>query len=105
MPLIIKGDMPKGCCWGGEHPGFCQFSPICDAFANKTSLRSVFNKRLKTCPIIGEIPDIHGRLGDLDKLQKKVEDCAFVPEQSKTMYMMAVEKEIRDAPTLVEATE
>ena len=55
MALIIKGDMPKGKCWwhdenGEEHE--CQFFPCYE----------------NDCPILGEIPDEHGRLVEADEI-------------------------------------
>ena len=66
MALIIWGDLPKDCYE-------CKFvlnhritnCPLDypDGDAN-TWLRA--NSRHPNCPMIGEIPDEHGRLGDLD---------------------------------------
>lgn len=57
MAIVIKGEMPKGKCWwhdeqGKEHE--CQFFPC--------------TRDADNCPIIGEIPDKHGRLIDADAL-------------------------------------
>ena len=61
MALIIKGDMPKACAWYDEEGhcircfnyGACPYEKI-----------DCFPKRPPRCPIIGEIPDEHGRLKD-----------------------------------------
>ena len=76
MALIIKGDMPT-CC------DRCFYSSRCFVYSqtvqkllvsNHEQLFDVFGEvRLKDCPILGEIPDEHGRLVDADKFRKEVE--------------------------------
>lgn len=63
MALIIKGDMPKACNWfddNGKHR-FCKVNAFCDCRIYTK------DKRPSDCPILGEIPDEHGKLIDADK--------------------------------------
>ena len=93
MALIIKGDMPKACNWfdeNGKHR-FCKVNAFCDC---RIYARG---KRPSDCPIIGEIPNEHGRLVDADIL------LADHPKTANWDYMV-LECIIRNAPTVVEAT-
>ena len=71
---VVRMEMPQGCwdcpCVNGEY-GYCQADkeerqiedPVC---ARKS------NGRPSWCPIICQLPEGHGRLGDLDRLAKMV---------------------------------
>lgn len=106
MALIIKADMPKGCGWDCDlwSEGLC--APL---------QKSVDEHTIDSdCPIIGEIPDKHGRLIDADALLPK---SGYDPMMFKhkydgdhrTQYDTLMGYEIlgivEDAPTIVEATE
>lgn len=72
MALIIKGDMPKACNWfdeNGKHR-FCKVNAFCDC---RIYTRG---ERPSDCPILGEIPDKHGRLVDLDAFLEARENMA-----------------------------
>ena len=102
MAIVIDAPMPKGKCWweenGVEHE--CHLFPCWGNADN--------------CPIIGEIPDSHGRLIDADALLPK---SGYDPMMFKhkydgdhrTQYDTLMGYEIlgivEDAPTIVEATE
>ena len=65
MAVILDMEMPKGKCWwhdenGKEHE--CQLFP-CGVGCFDSDFRE------KSCLIIGEIPDKHGRLIDADKME------------------------------------
>lgn len=107
MALIIKGEMPKACSACKSVQRY-RYSDECE-YLRKPIAR---NGRLKDCPILGEIPDEHGRLKDesviienmgnafeklfpLDGKHKQtiVSDC-------HVEFMRAVFK----APTIIDAT-
>lgn len=93
MALIIRGDMPKACNWfddSGKHR-FCKVNAFCDC---RIYTR---DKRPSDCPILGEIPDEHGRLVDGDKLLAD-------HNPNENWDYMVLECIIRNAPTVVEAT-
>ena len=90
MALIVDAQMPKNClsCPSKEH---------CLAFG-----KLHFNERLKmldecrradNCPIIGEIPDSHGRLIDATELEAS--DVILIGEDAWNM--------VHNAPTVLEA--
>lgn len=96
MALIIDAPIPKNClsCPSKEH---------CLAFG-----KVHFNERLKmldecrradNCPIIGEIPDKHGRLIDADKLIHAFDYRTDLPSGYDIYTAIA------EAETIVEATE
>ena len=108
MALIIKGDMPKGCNWfdeNGKHR-FCKVNAFCDC--------EIYTRgeRPSDCPILGEMPDVHGRLKDESVIIQKAEDafCKLFPIDGKNKQEIASEfhkaflKAVFDAPTVVEAT-
>lgn len=107
MALIIDAPMPKNClsCPSKEH---------CLAFG-----KLHFNERLKmldecrradNCPIIGEIPDSHGRIIDADAEIAKLE--AFMKVLNKETEIGGrqyhecdcVLHYLTDAPVIVEAS-
>lgn len=108
MALIIKGKMPTKC-------GECRFCnkfcdcPVCIAIPMKVEADEIFPKG---CPIIGEIPDEHGRLIDADALLPKsgYDPMMFQHKYDgdhRTQYDTLMGYEIlgivEDAPTIVEA--
>ena len=80
MALIIKADMPKACNWfdeNGKHH-FCKVNAFCDC---RIYTR---DKRPSDCPILGEIPEKHGRLIDADKLAEEFDGHGvFMEEEVK----------------------
>lgn len=98
MALIIKGDMPT-CC------GFCCecLGGGSDAYYCNRAKRQIsevvlpYDKRMEWCPIIGEIPDSHGRLVDADKLAKEFDGHGLFIEEE-------VKKIIDFFPAVVEAS-
>ena len=96
MAIVIKGEMPKGRCWwhdeqGKEHE--CQFFPC--------------TRDADNCPIIGEIPDKHGRLIDADKLKQVMDDATENDKDNpfcKMMYSYVIQV-LAKSPTVLEATE
>lgn len=123
MALIIKAQMPKGCEWTDKASrtgmGYCPFKDKCMAYREELSKQYTINAHPidyipSDCPIIGEIPDRHGRLIDADALLPK---SGYDPMMFKhkydgdhrTQYDTLMGYEIlgivEDAPTIVEATE
>ena len=71
MALIIKAQMPKGCEWTDKTSrtgmGYCPLKDRCMAYREELSKQYTINAHPidyipSDCPIIGEIPDKHGRL-------------------------------------------
>ena len=104
MAVIIRGKKPETCdkCWN---------RPSCDAYfqqvermkqSENEQVFDVFGEtRLKSCPIVGELPENHGRIVDLDK----VLDWLINEKRVFSMAMSAeVDKALSDAPVILEAT-
>ncbi len=97
MALIIDAEIPHSCfdcpCLYREVDGryFCRHS---DGL-----LYPLYYPMTDGCPILGEIPDKHGRLGDLDALERKVIEEADYPSYE---WCTAIDQ-IRNAPTILEA--
>ena len=73
MALIIKGDMPKACNWfdeNGKHR-FCKVNAFCDC--------EIYTRgeRPSDCPIIGEIPDEHGDLIDIQAVEERAKAIQY----------------------------
>ena len=109
MALIIKADMPTmGCtmCFAkrySEEP----FFNICKITSSEITEHVCDFSRPSDCPILGEIPDEHGRLGDLDELSDKLTGKGITRLLlSKKSYITVgdVRTIIDDAPTVVEAS-
>ena len=97
MALIIKGDMPKACNWfdeNGKHR-FCKINAFCDCRIYSRG------KRPSDCPILGEIPDKHGRLIDANVAYDKIAE----QEGGNYVDMDAVDLGLQETPTILEATE
>lgn len=105
MALIIKGDMPTCCglCWeclgGGADAYYCN-----RAKRQISEVVPPYDKRMEWCPIIGEIPDKHGRLVDADAFKKSLIEARYTdnPNKEKT-YNKALDI-LFDAPTVLEAS-
>ena len=75
---VVRMEMPKGCwdcpCVNGEY-GYCQ------ADKEERQIEDP-NERPSWCPIICQLPEGHGRLGDLDELAKMA-DAARIEAMQK----------------------
>ena len=112
MALIIKGDMPtgKGCDGCEFQTSRCEQMDACTCYLFGGVIHNFHNERHKDCPIIGEIPDRHGRLINADKLADEYMRYLMVCFSSMQMstaneLVNAVKEAIKIAPTIVEATE
>lgn len=78
MSVVVRMEMPKGCwdcsCVNGEY-GYCQ------ADKEERQIEDP-NERPSWCPIICQLPEGHGRLGDLDELAKMA-DAARIEAMQK----------------------
>ena len=90
MALIVKGNMPRECC---ECDYRCGINII--AWTMKSSGRH------PSCPIIGEIPDEHGRLVSLDKLKESFNQKIFV---EGSITVRDITDLLDNAPVVVEAS-
>lgn len=102
MALIIEGDMPTKCCLGN-----CPIHESCNKYD------SLADTRPFDCPILGEIPDEHGRLIDADALIKRNRESKGILEEFKgdpTLVKVGYKsviweiKDLENAPTIVEAS-
>ena len=99
MALIVNESMPKACVWYDEEGhcircfnyGVCRYEKI-----------DCFPKRPPRCPILGEIPDVHGRLLDADLL--KAELIKHGHPDTREWYYAEVDLFINECPTVVEAS-
>ena len=94
MALIIKADMPKGCGWDCDlwSEGLC--APL---------QKSVDEHTIDSdCPIIGEIPDKHGDLVDVQAIEERAKEIQY--ERGIT-YKEALLLAFDGASVIVEATE
>lgn len=75
MALIIKAQMPKGCEWTDNTSrtgmGYCPLKERCMVYREQLSKQYTINAHPidfipSGCPIIGEIPDEHGDLVQLN---------------------------------------
>ena len=92
MAIIVKADMP-GCCGYG-----CDLwnEGICVPLQKVVDLHA----RDNDCPILGEIPDEHGRLIDADVIGNWLRE-QHVFSMSTTCKIDSI---IKDAPTVIEAS-
>lgn len=98
MALVYKGEMPSCCavccdCNSAEDGNFCNRTG--NRLRNDWQLYRPLN-----CPIIGELPDKHGRIVDLDKVLNWLinEDRRF------SMAMSAkIDNALKNAPVILEA--
>ena len=90
MALISEGDMPTKCCLGG-----CPIHESCNKYD------SLADTRPSNCPILGEIPDKHGRLIDANVAYDKIAE----QEGGNYVDMDAVDLGLQETPTILEATE
>ena len=86
---VVRMEMPNGCldcpCVNGEY-GYCQVDKEERQIGDP-------NERPSWCPILCQLPEGHGRLGDLDELAAGCD----------SPYWCRWLSEIEDAPTIVPA--
>ena len=90
MALIIKWDMPKSC-------SVCPIvdNNMCDVWYNHNWTEG----RPSTCPILGEFPDVHGRLIDADALP-----IVGITDYKMEGHTVVEYEDLLNAPTVVEAS-
>lgn len=92
---VVRMEMPKSC----RSCPLCHFvgsSPVCSIRIYPLDTVSRFfyaDERPSKCPILCQLPEGHGRLGDLDELAAGCDDP----------YWCRWLSEIEDAPTIVPA--
>lgn len=102
MALIIKGDMPTCCglcceCLGGGSDAY-----YCNRAKRQISeVVPPYDKRMEWCPILGEIPDNHGRLKDYDKIKEVLTKNFNVNADSLVYYILGL---IDETDTVAEAS-
>ena len=88
MALIIKGDMPKGCeeCRFHAKRAYSNYGYVHFCYAQEMAEKDKTDELMKRCPILGEIPDEHGRLVNIapivEKLEEMIEQTARQAEKS-----------------------
>ena len=113
MALIIKGDMPKvGCEWtdNTSRTGmrYCPFKDVCKAYRNEVSKQYTINAHPidyfpVDCPILGEIPDVHGDLIDRQAVLVSIDEA--ITERDRMIGTHdVIEGIVENAPTVVEAS-
>ena len=98
----MKGKMPKGTgCDGCRfQTSTCEQLDACTCYLFEGTVHNFHNERNKDCPIVGEIPDKHGRLVDADFIISCLEE---IKDQFPQTYKII--KGILDrTPTILEAT-
>ena len=111
MALIIKGEMPKGSgCDGCEfQTSRCEQLDACTCHLFDGVINNFHNERHKDCPIIGEIPDEHGRLIDADKMARQFNYYAEVCRKRKASVLEEAwetsARHINEADTVIPASE
>ena len=99
MSILIRGmEMPKNCA-GCEFHGRMDDPIVAQHWCKKTgeNILTPYNGRGKDCPL-GEFPEQHGRLGDLDRLEQMFADMPFYSAEDAAQI-------IRLAPTIIPASE
>jgi len=99
MSDLIKGmKMPFTCLTCDFHKCAGGVGDFCSLTKRK---QFRFKNRPKDCPII-EVPEPHGRLGDLDALQKQIDIARNYGMIGKTAHYK-LQKMIKEAPTIIQA--
>lgn len=101
MALIIEGERPKGNCWwhddnGNEHE--CIFFP-CHAY------ETIGSDNMTHCPIVGEIPDKHGRFVDVDTVIRQLRKYGDAPIKRNNFEIADLLESIAETDTVLEASE
>lgn len=103
MSVLIKGmEMPKKC-------DKCKISLFCLAASKPAIPMQIWMKtRPDWCPLI-EVPEPHGRLGDLDELHNHLNEWYLTHEhgfsETEKIYIRAMLSGVKDSPTVIPANE
>ena len=101
MALIIKGNMPTFCerlTEDGNNMEYCRFACICESHNISTMAIP------SDCPILGEMPDKHGRLKDESVIMDKIQTLLKERSWMYASHAQEIIDIIMDAPTVVEAS-
>ena len=107
--VVVRMEMPSGChdCKLRSMVGNCPI-PMFDGYDEKKiwTLEECF-QRPPWCPVICALPENHGRLGELDELERKVNAARIRVMQSggDTNPYWECGDLILQTPTIVPATE
>ena len=103
MALVIKGNLPDSCgfCWeclgGGSGAYYCN-----RAKRHISDVVPPYDRRMEWCPIVGEIPDSHGRLISDTDVKALLRSGLSLDSDSDMDYVCGL---IDGLPTITEATE
>lgn len=105
MSVVVRMEMPKACegCWMPSSR--CKWRTLA-WYLKDDSTVSYRNSRSPFCPIICQLPEGHGRLGDLDALADDVRgllDYKTVDGITATTVLNQTLTDIRNCPTIVPA--
>ena len=108
MAIIIDANMPTNGCadcplkryWEGNPWTYGYACFITSQDIDKEIKEGVFHE---FCPIIGEIPDSHGRLIVADALLEKLEKIALPDDLTYTIAHGIMRQIVENAETIVEA--
>ena len=95
MSVLVKGmEMPENCAVCEFH-GRMDDPMVAQHWCKKTgeNILTPYKGRGKDCPL-GEFPEQHGRLGDLDRLEQMFADMPFYSAEDAAQI-------IRLAPTII----
>ena len=96
MAIIIKADMPTRCV---TDKAYCPYYFDCK------NQGSYFDEgRPSDCPILGEIPDVHGRLVDIDRIIEILEKNSDAGIPRTNAEVACLLKELAKYSTVVEAS-
>jgi hypothetical protein len=112
MAFLIEGrEMPKNCmsCYSNNTHVYIHMLIGCPYIKEAFHNYNLKKERHPDCPLI-EVPEPHGRLGDLDKLEKMFADIDSAPysgfDGEEPFYSAEDAVHIiRLAPTVIQATE
>ena len=99
--IIVKGEMPKGCI-EKENGKYSECERRIDCIYSDNNL---INIRPYCCPIVGEIPDKHGRIIDekwVELYILKYFPAEFPNEMEKVYKLLKLA--LKDVPTILEAS-
>ena len=106
MGIIIKADMPIKCeeCRFHAKRAYSNYGYVHFCYAQEMAEKDKTDELMKRCPILGEIPDEHGRLVDKDAiLDAYNKELYYWQESPRTAHDELVHI-VQNAPTVVEAT-
>ena len=109
MALIIKGDMPKYGCANLVDGKLCDITSSCPAwkryFGTEQFHEECVNHFPSDCPILGEIPDEHGDLKDVNVIEDMIINKFGIGEEKYvTPEIYDILLLIKKAPTVVKAS-